>query len=109
MFKLQPAPTFDATVPLSVPGLAEPLGVTFTFRHKNKTQLATWLTAAAGKQDAALLHEVVTGWQGMQADNGDAEPYSLAALTTLLENYPTAHSEIFRAYLRELSESKRKN
>ena len=109
MFKLNPSPTFVAQVPLSVPGLAEPLEVAITYRHKNKTALGAWMAGAAGKADAELLHEVIAGWSGMQGEDGAEVPYSLTALTDLLENYPAAHGELFKAYLRELTEAKRKN
>lgn len=109
MFKLNPAPTFTAQVPLSVPGLPEPLALAVTFRHKGKSALAAWMASAAGKQDAELLHEVIAGWSGMQDEAGAEVSYSLAALTDLLENYPAAHGELFRGYLGELTEAKRKN
>lgn len=109
MFKLNPNPTFTVAVPLTVPGMPEPLEVNMTFRHKNKTALSKWMQEAAGKDDSALLHEVLSGWSGMQDDTGCDVPYSLSALTDLLCNYPASHSEIFRAYLQELTEAKRKN
>lgn len=109
MFKLNPSPTFTAQVPISVPGLPEPLELAVTFRHKNKAALQKWMSEAGGKEDAALLHEVVEGWTGLQDDAGVDVPYSLTALTDLLNNYSAAHGELFRAYLRELTEAKRKN
>lgn len=109
MFKLNPAPTFTAKIPLSVPGLPEPLELDVTYRHKNKTELQKWLEGSKGKADSAVLHEVITGWSGMQGEDGAEVPYSLDALTTLLENYPVAHQELYRGYLRELTESRRKN
>lgn len=109
MFKLNPAPTFVAQVPISVPGLSEPLEVAITFRHKAKTAVKSWMDNAAGKTDADLLHEIIAGWSGMQAEDGAEVAYSLTALGDLLENYPASHGELFRAYLRELTEAKRKN
>lgn len=108
MFKLNPKPTFIAPVALSVPGMSEPLEVSFTFRHQNKTALAKWIGESNTQDGAETLHKVVAGWVGVQAENAEV-PYSLTALTDLLENYPAAQGEIFRAYLKELTEAKRKN
>lgn len=109
MFKINAAPTFTAPVPISVPGLPEPLEVVFTFRHKNKDALKAWITEGAGKDDAALLHELVVDWAGMHDERGEAVPYSLSALHTLIGSYWAARDEITSAYLRELKESKAKN
>ena len=109
MFKLNPNPTFTVAVPLTVPGLPEPLEVSITFRHQNKTALANWVRQTADEDGTQTLHKVVVGWVGVQAEDGAEVPYSLTALTNLLDNYPAAQGEIFRAYLKELTEAKRKN
>lgn len=109
MFKLNPKPTFTAPVALSVPGMSEPLEVTFTFRHQNKTALAKWVAEAATEDSPDALHKVIASWSGIKSDDGADSPYSLTALSDLLENYSTAQGEIFRAYLKELTEAKRKN
>lgn len=109
MFKLNPSPTFVAQVPLSVPGMPEPLNVAITFRHKTKTAAKAWAAESAGKEDAVLLNEVICAWSGVQDDTGADVPYSLTALTDLLNNYAAAHGELLRAYLSELTEAKRKN
>lgn len=109
MFKLQPNPTFPATVQITVPGLPEPIDVQITFRHKNKAALRAWVADGAGKSAAALLHELIVSWTGMQDEKGADVPYSLTALTDLLDGYWAAGDEITEAYLTELKESKAKN
>lgn len=109
MFRINPLPTFQAQVPLSVPGLPEPLCVAITFRHKNKAALNDWLRTSIGKNDAAILHELIVGWAGVQDDAGLEVPYSLSALNDLIGGYWSARDEITRCYLRELKESKTKN
>lgn len=109
MFKLNPNPTFVAAVPLSVPGMAEPLEVSFTFRHQNKAALSKWMTDAKGKSGSENLHKIIADWVGVFGEDGLQVPYSLTALTDLLENYSAAEGEIFRAYMQELTEAKRKN
>ncbi|MDO8778103.1 MAG: hypothetical protein Q7K57_57175 [Burkholderiaceae bacterium] len=109
MFKLNPNPTFQVQVPLSVPGLPEPLHVAMTFRHKNKASLRAWMIDGQGKDDAALLHELIVSWTGLQDDAGLDVPYSLTALNDLIGGYWAARDEITKAYLVELKESKTKN
>lgn len=109
MFKLQANPTFAAPVPLTVPGLPEPLVVTIIFRHKNRASLKAWMQGGVGKDAAALLHELIVDWSGVQGPDGEVVPYSLTALATLLGDYWPAMDEITDAYLRELKESKTKN
>ena len=107
MFKLNPAPEFDAPVPLSMPGVADPVEVQFRFRNKDKDNLAAWIERAT-TLDAALLHEVIVGW-AVKDDLGADQPYNLGALQQLLRNYPAATHEIFRSYVAESAKSKRKN
>jgi hypothetical protein len=109
MFKLKPNPTFTVPVPITVPGMPEPISVSITFRHKNKAALRTWMTEGFGKTDAALLHELIVEWSGMQDEAGENVPYSLTALTDLIDSYWAAREEITDAYLVELKESKAKN
>ncbi len=109
MFKINPAPTFTVAVPLSVPGLPEPLEISITYRHKNREALAKYLADLAGKQHTAYLHEIIEGWSGIHGPDGEPLPYSLTALTDLLGNYSVAHAELLAAYTRELTEQKRKN
>lgn len=109
MFKLNPNPTFACAVPLTVPGLPEPLEVQFTFRHKTDTQLAAWILESKGQDELVLLHGLIVSWSGVKDDAGAEVPYSLTALTDLLGNYWAAKDEIASAYARELKESKTKN
>lgn len=109
MFKINPNPTFACDVPITVPGLPEPLVVSCTFRHKTEKQLAAWILESKGKDEVVLLHGLIVSWSGVKNDAGDDVPYSLTALTDLLGNYWAAKDEIASAYARELKESKTKN
>jgi hypothetical protein len=57
-------------------------------------------------QDAA--REIMTGWDGVQDDEGNAVPFSEGALTQLLE-IPTVAGQIVLAWFGSLAEAKRKN
>lgn len=109
MFKLNPAPEFTVSCPLSVPGLPQPLELKVCYRYKNKTALIAWLQSEVGTPRAVFLDQVISSWSGLFDDAGQAVPCSLTALTALLENYPTAYAELLGTYLKELTESKRKN
>jgi hypothetical protein len=102
LFKLDPNPTFQATVQITVPGGgSRPLAV--VFRHKTKSQLATWI--ADGKQsDLDMAIEIV-----------ESVPDKEEGLTLqeffqqLFENYPAAALDMYFTYRRELTESRAKN
>lgn len=57
-------------------------------------------------QDAA--REIMTGWDGVEDDDGKAIPFSEAALKQLLE-IPTVAGQIVKAWFGSLAEAKRKN
>lgn len=107
MFNLDPNPTFTAPVPLSVPGLQQPLEVNFTFKHLTRTALEKWLSRYVKKRSHEVLAEVVTDWEIKR--NGEAVPYSVSALAELCEAYTPARGEISDKFLAELTEAKRKN
>ncbi len=101
-FKLNPEPTFRASVPIPVPGGGS-MALDLEFRHKTRAALHAWYDSFEGRDgdaaraEAECLHEVVAGWHNCEAI------YSLEALTTLLENYPQAGGAILAAYTRELT------
>jgi hypothetical protein len=108
MFKLQPAPMFDATVQISVPGgPAAPLRL--RFRHLGKSAVQAWVASAKDQADAAFLMRVVAGWEGVQDAAGADVPFTEQAFAQLLDAYAASGREIFNAYLRELAEGRAKN
>ncbi len=109
MIRLNPDPTFDALVKLTVPGQPEPVGVPMTFRHMAGDKLPEWFASSREKNKADALDEIIAGWSGVTGDDGTAVPYSKDALATLLNNYQPATAEILRAWQLELSSSLVKN
>jgi len=109
MIKIAPNPVFQCRVAISAPGVEIPLEFGITFRHKTKDAVAAWIGGTTGRADVDVLADVIEDWSDVVGADGSAVTYSAAALSDLLQNYPAAHQEIFRAYLRELTESKRKN
>lgn len=109
MFRLQPNPTFECSVPLSRPELEQPVSIKVTFKHKGKQALAEFISRAPGREDVDHLSEIIAGWSGVTDADGNAVPYSYDNLHKLLESFPPAAGELHRAFLRELTEAKRKN
>jgi hypothetical protein len=115
MLKLNPKPTFEATVKITVPGQQEPAPVKFTFKYMPKKALLEFFEKhraeyddegnelKAASQDDVMLGEIITAWSGID------EPYSEKALAEFLDNYPAAAGEIIVAYNKLVLESRVKN
>lgn len=102
MFKLDPKPTFQATVQITLPG-GESLPLPVIFRHKTKTQLQAWLRdTSQGDMEMAL--DVIES----VPDKGADQPLT-AFLEQLFENYPAAALDVYLTYRRELTQSRVKN
>ena len=102
MFKLNPNPTFEYTVPISIPG-GESLPLRVVFKHKKKSELKEFM-ASAGRSDSEMLTEMIHACKD-KPDDVSLSDY----LLEVTENYPAASSDILRSYLKELSESRIKN
>lgn len=101
--KLQPNPTFNSVVALSVPGQDKPAKVTVTFKHLSRPKIKDFFGNLEGKTDADALGEIMVGWEGID------EKYSLEALAELTDNYPAAAGELFEQFRKDLLESRAKN
>lgn len=99
MFCIDPAPTFDAEVEVSMPGGVTAL-LALTFRHRTIRQVQDLQVrmAAESLADAQILGELIEAWQVTRADGTDV-PYSSQALAELLDNFPAAGPEIYRGYV----------
>jgi hypothetical protein len=125
MIKLQPNPTFEAQVRLTVAGQMEPVEVTFVFRALSRQRLSNLLVLTRVIEKNALrrvveylklcwrakklasvldmIDEIVFAWEGFDV------PYSIGALGTLVEEFPGAHTSIFLSYLENQEAARRKN
>lgn len=103
MFKLNPNPTFNAKVQLSVPGQDKPVSVEIEYKHLSRPQIKKYFDGLEGKTDAEALSEIILGWKGIDAE------YDSDTLQALLDNYPTSGGELFEAFRKELMEARRKN
>lgn len=103
MFKLNPNPTFNAKVQISVPGVDKPATVDVEFKHLSRSAIKSYFEGIEGKTDAESLSEIIVGWKGVDA------PYSKENLDLFLDNYPSSSREMFEAFRRELMEARTKN
>lgn len=94
---LKPNPTFRKDVPLPVPG-AEPMRVTFEFRHMTRKALAEFLHGEESEKrsDLDALMKVIADWPGQSV------AFSRENLAELLENYHGAGRAIMQTYIDEL-------
>lgn len=102
MFQIEPNPTFQSTVHVTVPGGgSRPLKV--TFRHKTRKQLQAWLVdESQGDLDMAL--EIVESVPDKPEQQTLREFFE-----QLFDNYPAAALDLYVSYRRELTESRAKN
>lgn len=133
MIVLSPNPTFDAPVKLSLPGSADQVDITFTFKALSRERTISFLILArAFPKDRApgrvsfllelaklcwrmkklatvvdLCDEIVAGWE--TGEKGFDIPYSKTALQKLLEEFPGAALAIFVAYISNQAKARRKN
>jgi len=106
MFKLNPNPTFKATITIPMPD-AEDGKITFEFKHKGRKALQAFVdslnSADKTRDDEDALGELIVGWSGVD------EKYSPEALSILLDAYPSASRAIFEGYNAALIEGRTKN
>ena len=99
MLKLNPNPTFDATVKVTVPGQQEPDELDLTFRYRGKKAMAElWEKykqsdkKAKKLTDVDLFLDMATGWKMPDAE------FSRENVEIFLDNYPAAANEISLEY-----------
>jgi len=103
MFKIQPDPTFEADVKLSVPGQKDPATVRIKFHYKGRDESAEFVKTLKKKSYYEACKEIIVSWQDFDVE------YSEDNLAKLLANYVPAGNEILMAYCSELAGAREKN
>lgn len=98
---LTPAPTFKGFVSIPIPG-SSPAKVQFTFRHRNRDEIKTWMDEIEGKPMSQVVLEAASGWDL-------EEPFDAEHVELLLKNYIGSGQAVLETYLRELSGAREKN
>lgn len=107
MFKLQPNPTFTANVDISTPTSTAPLKL--EFKHLGKEGLKKLNESATTRPDIETLSEIIVSWFDVFDNEGNQIAYSADALAQLIDAYPAAPFEIYRAYINAAAGSRVKN
>jgi hypothetical protein len=108
MIRLIPNPTFRARVKFTQPG-GEDAFVDFVFRHKSPTALSAWLEASKDKSIASAMADVIESWSGVIDEAGSEVAFDADALAAFCAGHGPRAQELLGTYLRELTESRRKN
>ena len=98
---LTPNPTFDAIVPIPVPG-AKPAPVRFTFKHRTRDEVTKWWQGAKEKQDSEMVADCLVAWE---LD----DEFNRENIERLCNNYAGAAIAILEAYAGELRGAREKN
>lgn len=106
-FKLTPSPTFKFAVQIREPGGDTFRTLPLVGKHKSRKDLKAWIESAPGRADDEFLADALVGWEVVD-DAGQPVPFSREALATLIDTWPTAGDDIYQAYLRELTEARKK-
>ena len=109
MFKLVPSPESTVDVPITRPGEDKPGTLRLRFRHKSRKEYKAWLDTAAGRDDSGYLLDVVVGWEGVEDAEGKPVPFTPEAFASLVDQFPAAGIDIFKAYGKALHESRTGN
>jgi hypothetical protein len=98
-------PTFEALVPIPVPG-KEPVPVKFTFKHRDTDQLNALIKAMRDKpedfDDVTVAMSVAEGWDLDDVFNRDN-------VERLLKKFHAAADAISKTYITELTQARIKN
>ncbi len=108
MLTLDPLPTFDWPVELTIPGQEEPVKIVITWAYKDRDEHQAWINQALGtkgKKDVDLLAEVIKGWSEKDID----VPYTKANLAKLLKRYHGSALQLVKAYAAGLHGGRLKN
>lgn len=116
--KIDANPVFPAPVKLTVPGKEVLAELVVTWKHKDRDALKEWAArplrvgetgVVASDVEAEYIAEVMADWKGPVDAAGVPVPFSLAALSRLMQTHPIAGQELYSQYLKEMTESRLKN
>lgn len=99
--KLQPDPTFKAKVAIPVAG-SSTVDVEFTFRHRARDELQTFIESSAEREDADTIMEMASAWELSDA-------FTRENVDLLVQNYIASGRAVFEKYVDELVKARAKN
>ncbi len=102
MFKIQPNPTFFATVQIPVTG-GDPMPLEVEYKHRTVDELQAFANSMRDRPPAEVCADMLVGWKGADQE------FSPGALETLLQNYALAADALATQYLAAYRDAKRGN
>lgn len=125
MLKLNPDPTFEAEVVITVPGQEETGTVPLTFKYRGKKEFSEWIESMKEQKEPDKLDKegnVVKAGKVTRKEKttieaflefvkswGLPEAFTKENVDIFLDNYPMAYNEIFVHYTKSLLGSRVKN
>jgi hypothetical protein len=117
MLKINPNPTFKATVQITVPESESSIGLELEFKRRGRDAMEAWIAgtkeksgATTAREDAEVLMTAVVGWgSSVRGDDGEPVAFNVDTLAGFLDAYPAAAQDIGRAYVKRQMESRAKN
>lgn len=105
MFKLNPDPTFAATVQIATTG-GQTLPLKLVFKHRKGSEVQPFFKSCEGKPVADVLAGLV---DSVDESEKPATQSNIDFLLALVDNYPMALGNITDAYVQELFQGRQKN
>lgn len=102
MFKIQPAPTFWATVSIPITG-GDPEPLAVEYKHRTVDDLQEFANSMRDRPPLDVCADMLVGWKDVD------EEFSREALARLLQNYPLAADTFATQYLAAYRDAKRGN
>lgn len=101
MFKLDPSPTFRATVQIPAPGGGSQ-DLACVFKHKTRDDLQAFVQRASEGElsDIDATMEFLAGWEDTDGE------FSREAVEKLLQDYHGAARALYLKYLEELTQAR---
>lgn len=100
-FKLDPSPTFKATVQIPVHG-GDSIPVVFEFKHRTRDQMDEFYKPKKARAVEEQAMDMLAGWE--LDDEFNAEN-----VAKLLQNYMGAAAALVTAYVTEMMQARTKN
>lgn len=98
---LVPNPTFDAKVPVPVPGSGE-VDTVFTFKYRTREEMQKFLAEHKDMDDTQLVMGCASGWEL-------ADPFDEKNVKEFASKYIAGPAAVFETYCAEMTGARLKN
>lgn len=118
MFKLTPDPTFPFTATITMPGGQTTRDLALVGKAMSRKALVAWMASAGAldasgkaRSDVDFLMDAIADWgpDGVAGEDGQPVPFNRDTFDQLLDTYPMAGTDIYRDYLKALTQARAGN